>query len=85
MLNLQGVQWDEVLEIGEKGEDIASGCGSTSVRDKKEGILRILSRLGRYYEPTGEAAMTALWRVLIADLYQHEHPAPNFLSSSFLR
>ena len=85
ILNLQGVQWDEIYVIGEEAGEIAAGFGGILARNKQEGILQILSRLGRYYDPTGEATMTALWRVLIADLFENEHPAPNFLSSSFLR
>jgi hypothetical protein len=75
-LHLRAVQWDEINMVGETSQDLGHNPG---------GILNILSSLGRQYSPTGEATMTALWRTFVADLYQGQHPAPSFLSSSFLR
>jgi hypothetical protein len=75
-LNLQAIQYDEIKVVGESSQEIALD---------PEDLVDILSILGPRYAPTGEATMTALWRTLIADLYEGQHPAPSFLSSSFLR
>jgi hypothetical protein len=82
-LNIQGIEWDEIHTVGEDaGDHLDLGYNFMHARG---GILDLLSSLGRNYTPTGEATMTALWRTLVADLYQGQHPAPSFLSSSFFR
>jgi Heterokaryon incompatibility protein (HET) len=76
ILNLQSIRWDIIEVVGES---------STEVALDPMGLIRILSSLGPQYTPTGEATMTALWRTYLANLYKGKHPAPPFLSSSFLR
>jgi hypothetical protein len=75
-LDLQASQCNEIKMVGNSSREIALD---------PEGLLDILSILGSRYAPTGEATMTVLWRTFIANLHECRHPAPSFLSSSFLR
>lgn len=84
VLNLVGIQWDDVLIVGEDLLEFRSGSECEHPTSSSYGILEILSCIGTIYDPTGEPTVAALWRTLIFDLFHGQHPAPTNLAEGFL-
>lgn len=75
-LGLNGSQLDVVVDVGEKGYDIiAKGCFEDSAA--------LALQLDQIYGPTGQSRVETLWRTLIADQSNDQHPAAPQIAEAF--
>ncbi|KAI8651823.1 HET domain-containing protein [Fusarium keratoplasticum] len=74
-LHLKGVSLGTVELIGESSDEIKDA--------KLEGWIKILSRMGQVYPPTGQSSFEAFWRTLIHDDDFSSRPAKLPQSENF--
>ncbi|KAI8712135.1 HET domain-containing protein [Fusarium sp. LHS14.1] len=79
---LCGPKFKSVAKVNAGGLELIGGS-STEIKDAKvEGWIKILSRMGQVYPPTGQSSLEAFWRTLIHDDFS-SRPAQSPQSENF--